>query len=105
MSAQKAAKVMAPKEGQILDRGYQPYTGRYTPDTGRWQSVASRTLRLAARQWWAILLMVAAVVPLLYGGIVMWTMSKLAAVAPPGVQITDPDHFAIVPWGTMTLAF
>jgi ABC-2 type transport system permease protein len=103
--AQKAAKVMAPKEGQILDRGYQPYTGRYTPDASRWNVIASRTLRMAARQWWAILLLIATVIPLLVAAVRMWIMSKLFGMAPPGVQVEPPETYAMLPWGTMTLAF
>jgi ABC-type transport system involved in multi-copper enzyme maturation permease subunit len=102
---QKTAKVMAPKEGTILDRGYSAYTGRYTPDAGRWRVIASRTLRMSARQWWAILLMIATVIPLLYGGISMWFYAKAGEMAPPGMVMTSPDSFMMLPWGTMTLSF
>lgn len=104
-NANKAAKVMAPKEGAILDRGYQPYSGRYTPESSRWNVIAARMLRMSARQWWAILLMVATVIPLLVAAVQMWIMSKLYAMAPPGVQVQSPDSYAMLPWGTMTLAF
>ena len=103
--AVKQAKVVAAKEGTILDRGYTPYTGRYTPDASRWKVIASRMLRMSARQWWAILLMIAAVIPLLVSAVQMWFMSKVAAAAPPGIQLTNPDSYAMLPWGTMTLAF
>ena len=102
---QKQAKVMAPKEGTILDRGYHAYSGRYTPDASRWKVIASRTLRMSARQWWAILLMIATVIPLLVSAVQMWIMSKLYAMAPPGMQVTSPDTYMMLPWGTMTLAF
>jgi ABC-type transport system involved in multi-copper enzyme maturation permease subunit len=104
--AQKtAAKVMAPKEGTILDRGYAAYTGRYTPEASRWKVIASRTLRMAARQWWAILLLIATVIPLLVAAVRMWIMSKLFALAPPGIAVESPDTYVMLPWGTMTLAF
>ena len=105
VGAAKAAKVLAPKEGVILDRGYAPYSGRFTDEASRWKVIAARTLKLAARQWWAILLMVATVIPLLVSAVEMWIMSKLAGVAPPGAKIASPDSFMILPWGTMTLAF
>jgi len=104
----KAAKVMARKEGTIVDRGYQPYSGRYTKEASRWQVIAGRTLRLAARQWWAILILIATVVPLLVAAVRMWLMSKLAAApaeALKGMQLDSPDVYAMLPWGTMTLAF
>jgi len=101
----KAAKVMAPKEGTILDRGYAPYHGTYTPEASRWKVIAGRMLRMSARQWWAILLMIATVIPLLVSAVQMWIMSKLFAMAPPGVQVTSPDAYVMLPWGTMTLAF
>jgi ABC-2 type transport system permease protein len=101
----KTAKVMAPKEGTILDRGYAAYTGRYTPEASRWKVIASRTLRMSARQWWAILLLIAAVMPLLFSAIFMWIMARLAAAAPVGEIIKDPDSYVMLPWGTMTLAF
>ena len=104
-AAKKQAKVMAPKEGTILDRGYTAYTGRYTDEASRWKVIASRTLRMAARQWWAILLMIATVIPLLVSAVQMWIMSKLYAMAPPGMQVTSPDTYMILPSGTMTLAF
>jgi ABC-2 type transport system permease protein len=103
--AAKQAKVMSPKEGTILDRGYAPYTGRYTPEASRWKVIAGRMLRMSARQWWAILLMIATVIPLLVAAVQMWLMSKLFAMAPPGVQVTNPDSYIMLPWGTMTLAF
>ena len=103
--AQKTAKVMAPKEGTILDRGYAAYTGRYTPEASRWKVIASRTLRMSARQWWAILLLIATVIPLLVAAVRMWINSKLLAMAPPGMAIDSPDTFVMLPWGTMTLAF
>jgi ABC-type transport system involved in multi-copper enzyme maturation permease subunit len=102
---QKTAKVMAPKEGTILDRGYSAYAGRYTPDASRWKVIASRTLRMSARQWWAILLLIATVIPLLVAAVRMWIMSKLFAMAPPGVAVESPDTYIMLPWGTMTLAF
>ena len=102
---QKQAKLVAPKEGTILDRGYTPYTGRYTPEAARWKVIASRMLRMSGRQWWAILLLVATVIPLLVAAVQMWIMSKLYAMAPPGVQVTSPDSYMMLPWGTMTLAF
>ena len=101
----KQAKVTAPKEGTILDRGYTPYQGRYTPEASRWQVIASRMLRMSARQWWSILIMVATVIPLLVSAVQMWIMSKLFAMAPPGVAVTSPDTYMMLPWGTMTLAF
>jgi ABC-2 type transport system permease protein len=101
----KQAKVTAPKEGTILDRGYTPYQGRYTPEASRWQVIASRMLRMSARQWWAILIMVATVIPLLVSAVQMWIMSKLFAMAPPGIAVTSPDTYVMLPWGTMTLAF
>ncbi len=102
----KRAKLApAAKEGAILDRGYTPYTGRYTPDAARWKVIAARMLRMSARQWWAILLLIATVIPLLVAAVQMWIMSKLYAMAPPGVEVTSPDHFVMLPWGTMTLAF
>jgi ABC-2 type transport system permease protein len=104
-AAKKPAKVMAPKEGSILDRGYTAYTGRYTDEASRWKVIASRTLRMAARQWWAILLMIATVIPLLVAAVQMWIMSKLYGMAPPGMPVTSPDTYMILPSGTMTLAF
>ena len=103
--AVKQAKVVAAKEGTILDRGYTPYTGRYTPDASRWKVIASRMLRMSARQWWAILLMIATVIPLLVSAVQMWIMSKVAALAPPGSPLPSPDSYVMLPWGTMTLAF
>ncbi|HWE27666.1 MAG TPA: hypothetical protein VHB97_06660, partial [Polyangia bacterium] len=103
--AQKQAKVMAPKEGTILDRGYSAYQGRYTPEASRWKVIASRMLRMSARQWWAILLLIATVIPLLVAAVQMWIMSKLIVMAPAGVAITSPDSYVMLPWGTMTLAF
>src|SRR5438270_5649572 len=32
-------------------------------------------------------------------------MSKLFAMAPPGMAVTSPDSYVMLPWGTMTLAF
>jgi ABC-2 type transport system permease protein len=104
-NAAKQAKVMPAKEGTILDRGYAPYQGRYTPEASRWKVIAGRMLRMSARQWWAILLMIATVIPLLVCAVQMWIMSKLFAMAPPGVQVTSPDTYVMLPWGTMTLAF
>jgi ABC-2 type transport system permease protein len=104
-AAAKQAKVMAPKEGTILDRGYAPYRGGYTAEASRWKVIAGRMLRMSARQWWAILLMIATVIPLLVSAVQMWIMSKLFALAPPGVQVTSPDTYVMLPWGTMTLAF
>ena len=104
-NAAKQAKVMPAKEGTILDRGYTPYSGRYTPDASRWKVIAARMLRMSARQWWAILLLIATVIPLLVSAVQMWIMSKLAAMAPPGAQMASPDSFVMLPWGTMTLAF
>ena len=101
----KAAKVVAPKEGTILDRGYAPYQGRYTPEASRWKVIASRMLRMSARQWWSILIMVATVIPLLVSAVQMWIMSKISAMAPPGMAVASPDTFVMLPWGTMTLAF
>jgi ABC-2 type transport system permease protein len=104
----KAAKVMAHKEGAILDRGYQPYSGRHTPEATRWQVIAGRTLKLAARQWWAILLLCATVIPLLVAALRMWFMSKVAAVTggtPPGGMLEPLDSYVMLPGGTMTLAF
>ncbi len=101
----KAAKVAAAKEGAILDRGYQPYTGRYTAASSRWSVIASRMLRMSARQWWAILLFIAAVIPLVVSAVLMWVWSKLAAMAAPGVQGPSPDALVMLPWGTLTLAF
>ena len=103
--AAKAAKVAAPKEGAILDRGYTPYAGAYTEQASRWKVIASRTLRMSARQWWAILLLIATVGPLLVAGIRMWIYSKIGAVAPPGADIPSPDSMVMLPGGTMTLAF
>lgn len=100
-----AAKPSADKQGAILDRGYSAYAGRYTPEASRWKVIAARTLRLSARQWWAILLLVATVIPLLVNGVEMWFMSRLYAAAPAGVAVTPPDSFVVLPWGTMTLAF
>ena len=104
-NAAKPAKVVAAKEGTILDRGYAPYSGRYTPEASRWKVIAARMLRMSARQWWAILLLVATVIPLLVSAVQMWFMSKVAAAAPPGIQLTNPDTYAMLPGGTMTLAF
>ncbi len=101
----KSAKVMAPKEGSILDRGYHAYEGRYTPEASRWKVIAGRMLRMSARQWWAILLLIATVIPLLVAAVRMWIMSKLFALAPPGVAVESPDTYVMLPWGTMTLAF
>jgi ABC-2 type transport system permease protein len=103
--AQPTAKVTAPKEGTILDRGYQAYQGRYTPEGSRWQVIAARMLRMSARQWWAILLLIATVIPLLVAAVRMWIMSKLFAMAPPGIAVESPDTYLMLPSGTMTLAF
>ncbi|HEX9105525.1 MAG TPA: ABC transporter permease subunit [Polyangia bacterium] len=104
-NAAKPAKLTAPKEGTILDRGYTPYAGRYTPEASRWKVIAGRMLRMSARQWWAILILIATVIPLLVAAVQMWIMSKIYAMAPPGVQVASPDSFVMLPWGTMTLAF
>ncbi len=106
----KPATVAPPaKEGVIVDRGYQPYRGAYTPAAGRWQVIAARTLKLAARQWWAILLLIAVVLPMLGAAVVMWIHSKLAAMAPPGVAVEPPDVYvswlATSPWGTLLIGF
>jgi ABC-2 type transport system permease protein len=105
VSAKKAAKVMAPKEGTILDRGYQRYAGSYTAEASRWQVIARRMLRMSARQWWAILLLIAAVVPLLVSGVGMWIMSKIMAAAPPGMPIAPLDSYVMPGSVTLTLAF
>jgi ABC-2 type transport system permease protein len=113
MSAAKAnakvAKVVAAKEGTIVDRGYQPYTGRYTPEASRWQVIAGRMLRMSARQWWAILLLIAVVFPTIGMAIWMWIQSKIAAAAPPGVELASLDglvlSLATSPWGTLLIAF
>ena len=112
MSAAKQkmpAKVTAPKEGTILDRGYQPYAGAYTPEASRWGVIARRMLRMSARQWWAILLLIAVVLPTLGAGIVMWLHSKLMALAPPGVKVEPPDEYvlwlATSAWGTLLIGF
>ena len=49
--------------------------------------------------------MIATVIPLLVSAVQMWIMSKLYAMAPPGMQVTSPDTYMMLPWGTMTLAF
>jgi ABC-2 type transport system permease protein len=103
--ADAKAAATAPKQGAILDRGYRPYRGRHTPEASRWQVIAARTLRMAARQWWAILLLVATVIPLLVAAVRMWLMSKLAAMAAAGIAVESPDSYVMLPWGTMTLAF
>lgn len=112
MSAAKQkmqAKVAAPKEGTILDRGYTRYEGTYTPEASRWGVIARRMLRMSARQWWAILLLIAVVLPTLGAGIVMWLHSKLMAMAPPGAKIEPPDVYvlwiATSAWGTLLIAF
>ena len=104
MSARGATKA-APKEGVIVDRGYQPYAGGYTPEASRWQVIAARMLRLTARQPWVIVMLVLAVFPLLIAAVRMWIMSKLFALAPPGVAVESPDVYVMLPWGTMTLGF
>jgi ABC-2 type transport system permease protein len=106
--AAKVAKVSGgpgAKEGVIVDRGYQAYTGRYTPEASRWKVIASRMLKQSARQWWAILLLISTIVPLLIAAVSMWIMSKLIAVAPPGVPLESPDKYIMLPAGTMTIAF
>jgi ABC-2 type transport system permease protein len=106
--AAKVAKVAGgagAKEGVIVDRGYQPYNGRYTPEASRWKVIASRMLKQSAKQWWAILLLISTIVPLLIAAVSMFIMSKLVAVAPPGVPLESPDKYIMLPAGTMTIAF
>lgn len=104
-AAETLAAKVAPKQGAILDRGYQPYSGAYTPEASRWQVIASRMLRMTARQAWVIVILVLAVFPTLIAAVRMWIMSKLFALAPPGVPVESPDVYVMLPWGTMTLAF
>lgn len=100
-----AAKVSAPKEGSILDRGYQRYTGSYTPGSSRWRVIARRMLRMSARQWWAIVLFIVTAGPLIWFAGKMWLMSKILAMAPPGMPVEPLDSIAMLPTGTMTLGF
>ena len=98
----------ATREGTIADRGYQPYRGGYTPESRRWQVIAGRMLRMSARQWWAILLLIATVIPLLVAAVRMWIMSKLSVMAPgmaSGIAVESPDTYVMLPGGTMTIAF
>jgi ABC-2 type transport system permease protein len=105
VKAAKTAAKGAPKEGTIVDRGYQPYTGGYTPAASRWQVIAARMLRMTARQPWVIVMLVLAVFPVLIAAVRMWIMSKVIALAPPGMAIEPLDAYVMLPWGTMTLGF
>jgi hypothetical protein len=109
----KTAKVArVEKAGVIRDRGYQPYTGEYTPQSERWALIARRMLRLTMPQWWVILLLVGALLRLLIGAAVLWVKSKIGAVAPAGTPLgmmPNPDDsvlgILIDGSGTMLIAF
>ena len=112
----KAARVE--KAGVIRDQGYQPYTGSYTPQGGRWALIAGRMLKLTLPQWWVILIIVAAALRLLVGGAALWIKWKLtgampsAADLPPGMTlptVANPDESVLAilvdASGTLLLAF
>ena len=44
-SCEAAGQGDGAKEGAILDRGYQRYTGRYTTEAARWAVIAARMLQ------------------------------------------------------------
>ena len=68
--------------------------------------IASRTLRMAARQWWAILLMIATVVPLSWCGVPHVDHVEAARRGAAGLPACPrPTRIVILPGGTMTLAF
>jgi ABC-2 type transport system permease protein len=108
-AASKAAKVArVEKPGVIRDRGYQPYTGAYTPQAGRWALITRRMLRLAVPQWWVILIIVGAALRLLGGALVVWFVTKTMGLVPPGTpvdQMPNPDNsvLGIIVDGTGTL--
>jgi hypothetical protein len=86
----KAAKVARiEKPGAIRDRGYQPYVGGYTPESGRWALIAGRMLKLTMPQWWVILLLVGVLLRLLGEAIWMWLKTKIAGAVPPGTPLGD----------------
>jgi hypothetical protein len=73
----RAARVE--KAGVIRDRGYQPYTGAYTPTAGRWRLVAGRMFAQTMRQWWVILVIILAAMRMLGGGVVMYLQLRVMA--------------------------
>ncbi len=81
MSAAKAAKVHAKEaRGQIRDQGYQPYTGSYTAEGGRWSLIAGRMLKMTARQPWVMVMLILCIFPALVAGVLMYIQSKMYAM-------------------------
>lgn len=92
-------------KGAIRDRGYQRYTGRHTPERGRWALIASRMLRMSARQPWVMVMLILCIFPGLVGAVLMYIQAKLyaAGMAPA----PDPYVYYLYtkPYGTLLLAF
>jgi ABC-type transport system involved in multi-copper enzyme maturation permease subunit len=92
------------KEGVIVDRGYQPYAGSYTPQAGRWAVIARHMLRTTARQPWVIVMLVLAALPTVVCAVVIYFETRVAGLGPTK-EMMSPDRIVMLPWGTMTLAF
>jgi ABC-type transport system involved in multi-copper enzyme maturation permease subunit len=114
----KVSKVAAgktpAKAGVVVDRGYQPYRGTLTAESGRWKVIARRALGMTARQPWIIVMLVLTVFPTLIFGALMWVQTKMAAVAGPeaaeaagGIKAADAFvlYLAVKPYGTLLLSF
>ncbi len=103
-AAAKAIDKTAAKEGVILDRGYQPYRGRYLPQSGHWAVIARQMLKTTARQPWVIVMLVLAALPTVVCGVVLYIATKMAGVE-GAKDVMQPDRIVMMPWGTTTLAF
>ncbi|HEX4456824.1 MAG TPA: ABC transporter permease subunit, partial [Polyangia bacterium] len=106
MSADKAkpAAKTGEKEGVILDRGYQPYTGSYLPQSGNWAVIARQMLKTTARQPWVIVMLVLVALPTVVCGGLLYFATKMTGIE-GAKQALNPDVFVMLPWGTTTLAF
>jgi ABC-type transport system involved in multi-copper enzyme maturation permease subunit len=98
--------VTGAKEGVIVDSGYQPYAGSYTPAAGRWAVIARQMLRSTARQPLVIVMMVLVALPTVVSAVLVYIATRVATLgqaSPAGMW--TPEHFVMMPWGTTMLAF
>jgi ABC-2 type transport system permease protein len=106
VGAKVGAKVAgkAPR-GAIRDQGYQPYTGSYTPEGGRWRLIFGRMLKMTARQPWVLVMLILSIFPGLVGGVITWVQAKMYAA---GVGASpDPNVFYLFTkwYGTLIIGF
>ena len=105
MSAAKAKVAAKEPRGAIRDQGYQPYTGSYTPEGGRWKLIFGRMLKMTARQPWVLVMLILCIFPGLVGGVITYIQAKMyAAGAAPS---PEPNVFYLFTkwYGTLIIGF